>query len=483
MNPLKYLDLRRVSKTNRYYFLFNIVLGLGTLFFLVITRDSPLQQGVINALFDQAIEFRTGLLEWGRACDAKIAAKKVVMLSFDDEAIKDLRYPHITPRNKIADLIRFAYKGGASVVIVDMSLSDPDYTPTRKFLGDSKPMTGQERDQELFDLLEQIKNDVASNTRIVISADIYTDKTMQDSDFANLIDNKKIYVASTAVSGSRGNDRTVRFWLPYLEIIEEDDDVRERKVLWSFQLLALALTEGGEEELSRISQDILHGDETKFTMHCKSGRDFVFYRELSLPNGTIRRDTQSLQYNRIQYVFTPQKWVSRTVDKNNIGYWRDNSLDPEDIDFKDKVVIIGREDKECNDFIATLIGRIPGMYVQGNAVATILGKTQPHISPLWKYILIEIILIVVTAYVFVYRQYSGAKRFVFVLTILCWFFSYIYFWLTNEFVYLTCSFASIGVYNFVNRMEQFFKRRRSVKMYLKKLFRRKSDKDPVSLDK
>lgn len=117
---------------------------------------------------------------------------------------------------------------------------------------------------------------------------------MKDNEFAELIDSKKIYVASTAVSASRGNDRMVRFWQPYLEVTEDEDDGQERKVLWSFQLMALAFTEGGEEELSIISQDILHGDETKFTMHCKSGRDFVFYREMPSASGAIRRDTQSL---------------------------------------------------------------------------------------------------------------------------------------------------------------------------------------------
>ena len=168
MKFLKYLDIRKFSKTNKYYFLFNIVLGVGTLIFLVLTRDTQLQQSPINMFFDKAIELRADFLEWDRECDAKIAAEDIVILSFDDDAVKDLGRPYITPRNKIADMIRFAYEGGASVVVIDMALSDPDYTPSRKLLGDSKFMTGHERDEELFNLLDKIKNDASTNTKILL---------------------------------------------------------------------------------------------------------------------------------------------------------------------------------------------------------------------------------------------------------------------------------------------------------------------------
>lgn len=483
MKFLKYLDIRKFSKTNKYYFLFNIVLGVGTLIFFVLTRDTQMQQSLINMLFDQAIELRADFLEWDRECDAKIAAEDIVILSFDDDAVKDFGRLYITPRNKIADMIRFAYEGGASVVVLDMALSDPDYTPSRKLLGDSKFMTGHERDEELFNLLDKIKNDASTNTKILLCGEAHYDNTLKDNKFADLIDNKKIYFAEAAISEAGGSDRTVRFWIPYSVVTAEEDDVQVRQVLWSFELLTLALTEGGEEELEKIGNEILHGNETEFTMHCKSGRDFVFYREIFSENGGIIRDTKSLQYNRIQYVFKPQNLYELSIDKDNIGHWRDNGLDNQDINFTDKIVIIGREDKECNDFFATLIGRIPGMYVHGNAIATVLGKTQPHISSLWTYLIIEIILIVVTAYVFVYWKYRGAKRFVFVLTIVCWSFSYVYFWFTNEFVYLTCSFASMGIYNFVSRMEDFFKKGNLMRSILKKFFRRKNDEECVNVDK
>lgn len=63
----------------------------------MITRNTPMQQSFINTLFDQAIELRTVFFELERKCDAKIAAQNIVMLSFDDVAMKDLRYLHMTP--------------------------------------------------------------------------------------------------------------------------------------------------------------------------------------------------------------------------------------------------------------------------------------------------------------------------------------------------------------------------------------------------
>ena len=482
MKFFKYLDVRRFSKTDKYYFLFNLVLGFWTLFFFVITRDTSVQQSFINALFDPVIEWRASLLKFGRKSDTEIAAKDVVILSFSDADMKALRYPTMTPRNKIADMIRWAYEGGASVIALDMDLSEPDYYPkSEKIYGDLKPMTGQERDKELFELLEKIKNDNNSNTRVLISGDLHDDRTLKDNDFAKLVDNKKIYAASALVSTSRGSDRTVRFWKPYVEITEEYDEVEAREVLWSFQMLTLALTEGGEEDLERISQNILHGNDETFTLHCKSGRNFVFYREIETPSGLTFRTTSSLQYNRIQYVFMPFsiERSMQSIDKENVAHWGDHEY----LEFKNKIVLIGREDKECNDIIATPIGRMPGLYVHGNAIATILGKTQPHISPLWKYLAIEIILIIVTAYIFVYLQYSGAKRISGIVATACAVCVYIYFWLTNEFVYLTCAFGSIGVYNFVNRMEVFYKKGNSLMSLIKKFFRRKSDKASVNLKK
>ena len=356
----KHLDIRNFSKEDLYYFIFNIVLGLGALIFFVITRDTPMQQSFINVLFDEAIEFRAGLWEFGRECDAKIAAKNIVLLSFDDEAMKDFDRPYLTPRNKIADLIRIAYEGGASVVALDMALSIPDYTPAIRLSGDSEPMTGEMRDIELYNLLEQIQNDDTSHTKILLGSDIYTDQTVRGNIFSNLIDNKKIYAVAPKVSASRGNDRKVRFWIPYLSVTLGDDENQVTEILWSLQLLTLAITEGGEEELARIKEKILKGDDEKFTMHCKSGKDFVFYREIISGGGSIR-DTQAMQYNRIQYVFRPQKILDKkSIDKDHIGHWRNDGLDNPDIDFKDKIVIIGREDRECGDFLQPLLEECRG---------------------------------------------------------------------------------------------------------------------------
>ena len=95
---VKKLNARKFSRTNRYYFLFNVVLGLWTLFFFVLTRDTPLQQPFINALFDAAIEYRSdpflssNLKIFGISeCDAKNVSPNIVLLTFDDKANEYLR--------------------------------------------------------------------------------------------------------------------------------------------------------------------------------------------------------------------------------------------------------------------------------------------------------------------------------------------------------------------------------------------------------
>ena len=384
--------------------------------------------------------------------------------------------------DKIADLIRFAYEGGASVIVLDMALSEPDNSASVLLSGDSVPMTGKERDQELFKLLDKIKNDDTSVTKILLATDIHNDMTVKEGEFAVLIDNKKIYAAVPKVSESLINDRRVRFWLPYMETIKGD----EKKILWSFSLLTLALIEGGEDEFSRLSEEILNSDKENFVMHCKSGRDFIFHREINLGNG-VMRGMQSLQYNRIQYVLTKTEWNNKlSIDRNLVGHWSgSDELSNPDIDFTDKIVIIGREDEECNDFVTTPIGTMSGMYVHANAIATILGKTQPHMSPLWKYILTEIILVIITAYVFVYLRHSGIKRvgFICAMTVICGVGSYIYFWSTNEFLYITFSFAGIEIYNFfISRMRKIFRKIHSLQDEFSKKIGRKSKRERANLD-
>ena len=96
------------------------------------------------------------------------------------------------------------------------------------------------------------------------------------------------------------------------------------------------------------------------------------------------------------------------------------------------------------------------MYIHGNSIASILGETRPHLTPLYKHVLIELLLILIAAYSFLGLSETKAKIVVIVMYILCWILNYVYFCFTNEFVYFVFAFMSVGVYNIINNIQTFF---------------------------
>ena len=73
-------------------------------------------------------------------------------------------------------------------------------------------------------------------------------------------------------------------------------------------------------------------------------------------------------------------------------------IDNEYIDFKDKIVIIGRDDPDCKDFHNTPVGIMAGMYVHANSIATVMGETQPHLTTTGRQVSVDMLLILLTAY-------------------------------------------------------------------------------------
>ena len=113
---------------------------------------------------------------------------------------------------------------------------------------------------------------------------------------------------------------------------------------------------------------------------------------------------------------------------------------------------------------------MPGMYIHGNIIATALSETQPHLSSIFKSFIVELLLVIIAAYVFLNLSSFKAKCTIFFMIGICWIGTYMYFCYTNEFVVLSLAFTSIGIYNVVNNIENFF-RNRSLKSSIRSFFR------------
>ena len=468
---IDFFNINTYPEGKRKQFKFNISLGILVMIFFLIIKDTAVIQASINGWLDYYIMFRMK-----SGTDTHIAAQNITFLDFDNKSFQILGKPDITPRDKIAELLAIAYGDNAKIVVLDFDFSEPDYTPS-KILGDDKlAKSGSERDQTLFSIIEQIKNDTESQTKILLPLINYADKTIKHNIFKSLIDNQKVFAVTPTLTTNQIGDNYARFWLPYLEV--KDKETSERKILWSIPLLSAGLYSGNFEELEKHKNEILNTSKDSFIVKINQPKadPFQFYREKRIDGG-LMRDTTSLQYNRIQYVAIPPNVLTAsplgTVEPSNIGHWRKTGLDNKRIDCQDKIVIIGRSDEDCADFFATPCGNLPGMYIHGNGTASILGATHPHLAPLYKYVLLEMFLIILTAYLFLVLNEMKASFTVVCLKILCLALNYIYFCYTNEFVYMSFCFLFLGVYNFINSIQRaFIVGRFALNSTLRRFFRR-----------
>ena len=469
---VNFFNINRYSSDKKNIFLFNVFFGVAVLIFFIMVRDNAIIQASINGWLDYYIMFRMN-----SETDTYKAAQKVTFLDFDNKSFQALGKPDMTPRDKVAELLSVAYEGKAGIVILDMDFSEPDYTPAKIFVDEKVAKSGSERDQVLFNTIERIKKDTTSQTKILLPLVTYADKTVKHNIFSSLIDNEKVFAVTPTLTTNQLGDNEVRFWLPYLEVT--DNETQEKKILWSIPLLSAVLYSGNLETFQKLQDDILNTDKISFVteIYHPETEQFRFYRERTNAYGLIR-DTDSLQYNRIQYVSLPPNVLANyplgTIEPSNIGHWRKDGLDNNRINCKDKIVIIGRSDEDCSDFFATPCGNLSGMYVHGNGIVSILGATRPHLTPLYKYVLIELLLILITAYAFLGLREFQATCVVMILNVLCLVCTYIYFCYTNEFVYLSFCFMFLGIYNFVNDIQHAFVwGRLSINYGFRRLFRRR----------
>ena len=448
-------NIERSSRDKKQDFIFNVIIGVFIMLIFTALKDTAMRQNIINHWFDYYIKLRMN-----SDTETKRASDNLVFLDFDNKSMRDLGRPEMIPRNKIADLVRFAYNGGAGIIIIDLDFSVRDYTPERLLAGDNEQMTGQDRDNILFNLLRQIREDTDSPTKIFLPVTAYSDREQKNNIFAELFDNKKIYPVTPNFTLSNP-DNVVRFWMPYFEAIESN--THNHNVLWSMPLLSLALFYGDFDEIDKLKHEVIEGENNSFTLNIRrdnSEHKFTFYRENSHENELIR-DSKYLQYNRIQYTFLPPNTTPNapfgTIPLNRIGHWRKKGIDNKRIDYKGKIVIIGRADSDAMDFYATIAGRMSGMYIHGNSIATILGRTQPHLASVYKYILVETILIIAASSVFLCANSLVAIFIIVIMTILCWLGTYWYFQITNEFIYTSFAFAGMGLYRIINMRRKFMK--------------------------
>lgn len=226
------MNIFHYPQERRRCFFFNIFLGVMILSFFVLLKDTTIRQNVINGWFDFYISFRSSA-----QTDTQRAAEQLAFLDFDQEAWETLGRPGMMPRDKVADLVRAAYDGGAKVIVLDMDYSEADYTPPRQIAGDTEPLSGEARDQALYRVLREIQEN-PNGPVVLLPALTYTDGVRKENIFSSLYDGRKVLAVTPTFSINQTSDRKVRFWSPYL--LAEGGADRQKEILWSIPVAGAA---------------------------------------------------------------------------------------------------------------------------------------------------------------------------------------------------------------------------------------------------
>lgn len=443
---MQYLDFHRLEPEQREQLLINCIIGIVILLVSIVLEDSTWGRKNVNLQFDTFILEEASNVKGQH--DTRISPE-IVFFDIDNITYQKWGRPNLTPRDKVAQLMEIAYEGGARVIVSDINVEEPDYTPTQSLEGEPS-LSGLQRDQRLRQVLEDIKLH-GGNTKVILPAISYTDKTLRRNIFDDLIDNHIIY-RGTPASVRDEYDQVTRYWLPFQEYINNKG---ERDVLWSSPLLAVILANGGDiEDLKEQAETV--------EQYCEANHK-PFLLEMKNSQQKIQLYTEvGSQYNRIRYFLLPENILTPNGTlyavnqrKTSSGMEVFTTTNPS-YSLKGKIVIIGNSSPEYNDMHMTPVGNIPGMYVQGNVINTLLQNQQISIShPVLHYI-VEVILIILASYIFLYFHSFAAQLLLsgFIISLLPIF--YYIFLSTGIFFDLAFPLLGIGFHELFAKTEQLF---------------------------
>ncbi len=281
---------------------------------------------------------------------------EIAFIDIDHETYKQWGHSDITPRDRLAELIDVAYNGGAKVIALDIFLQDPDYQHP-------------EKDERLREVLQAIKKD-EQGAKIIFPVTLSTEGILGKTLYDDLIDNKeRFFKAVPWVMVASSYDNKMRFWTPYGVYIRED---KEQDIVWGTPVLATVLASGDARQLTEFSNRIIEGidkgddgkdlhftskKEGKELVRISSGSKVTNYRiNYSLiPPGVLKKEDPGNLFMKAFTVHQLQKMMN--LNKNLL---------------RNKIVIIGNSSPDKRDNYPTPVGTMPGMYIHGNVINTIL---------------------------------------------------------------------------------------------------------------
>lgn len=377
------LDFSKFEKAKRTQFILNIAAGLAIVFIMHGLGSTRWGEGLLNSAFDRFI-----ISEAKAAANTSEDPGELLLLDIGFDKKNDIKEKpaegktnFLSPRDTIAGLLTMAFAGDAGVVVLDFDFGEND-------------CCHPERDEQLRKVLADNTN---KQTKVIFPVrTVKTDKDVkiQPLIFDAEIDKNPNYTRAISTLLASPDDAVVRHWKVFHEYREKEDD-SFKKILWSIPVLAVALQKDKEKDLKNL-EAILVQPNQKIAGYSLAFDSAGKKKEVLLP----LQETDPYR-QRIRFRLIPQNCIDGNSE-GNIPIINAENLKPDR--FKNKLVIISNSDRAVGDVLYTPVGEMPGMYIQANAIHTLLEGLQPKPPPWWVSFLIDLFIIIGAAYLFYYTE-------------------------------------------------------------------------------
>jgi len=414
-----YFDITGFSRGQKIHFFINVSVGIIIAVFCHFIEHTDWGEDTINKALDfvivkEAEKSAAKLTVLDSPRDPRIS-NRIVFIDIDHETYKNWGKPLITPRDKLAEVVKAAYEGGALIIILDI-------------LFEHKDCCHPESDSKLRKVLQDMARKSVP-TQVIFPLRIGSNGDAHRSLYEDLIQGNPRFHFATANISATATDRVVRYWTPF----ETIKDGGNNRIIWNMPFLAAVLAEGKEEALKGIEKALRDGNPVK-------SHRLVLDRKRQI---IFESDREDIYRSRIRFFLLPKNTLPRYPGGTLFDtLYRIDEV--ADVNFKDRIVIIGNSSPDIGDTHPTPVGNMAGMFILGNATNTILLGVQPSRAPVWLNMSIEAMIIIMAAFLFLYLSsflalVIGSTVMILTLGV----FSYYYFLHTGA--YLNFVFAVVGM--------------------------------------
>jgi CHASE2 domain-containing sensor protein len=295
-----------------------------------------------------------------------------------------------TPRAALGQTIFKAAELGAKVLVIDVDIN----TPVPVICDKGSPA---DENQIFLEYLKKTADLARENQSILLLPRSETIQGAYGQQLESLISDYRDVIKTGIVSAFKD---TSDYQARHLRFYEK----RGKRVFFSLQILAPVYfhntRQAADELLSEKTDEILQGkEEIRIPF---PARDVVLFSQAD-PNA---------EHLEARYLF---RLASRDITGDLCGSVSDPLIKYPELDispndlieldeniFRGQIVIIGTKDREIGDFHATPLGEMSGLYLMVNGINLILEGLQIH-QPKWIIrVLIELLVIAVSAILGVY---------------------------------------------------------------------------------